>query len=149
MNNKWLIFFGIILVVAIGGGFYAYREFMRKPKDALETKAAYTLSPAEISKSFMDDEQKANKMYVGKAIAIRGIISEIKTDENGNRTLVFYDSTLNVTISASLDSIHNPKAAVLQGGDKVSVKGFCVGFNRDELLGSDIQFNRCGITEKK
>ena len=149
MKRNWLVITGIIFIVALAGGLYAYREFMRKPKDALETEAAFKVSPGEISKSFMEDEQKANKMYVGKAIAITGVIHDIKTDENGFRTIIFSDSLLNVTISASLDSVHNAKAAGLQSGDNICVKGFCVGFNKDELLGSDIQLNRCGITDKQ
>lgn len=148
MKRKWLVFFGIILLVAIGGGFYAYKEFMRKPEDALEAKAAFTLSPEELSKAFMDDEQKANKMYVGKAIVVNGVISEVKSDENDYHTIVFFDSSLNVTISASFDSTHSARAKGLKSGDNISIKGFCVGFNKDELLGSDIQFNRCGIAEK-
>lgn len=147
MNRKWIIIVGVLLLLVITGGLIAYKEFMRKPKDAMETEAAFKLSPSEISKSFMEDEQQANQAYVGKAIAITGVVSEVKTDENGNHTLIFSDSALNVTISASLDSVHNQKGASLKSGDKVCVKGFCIGFNRDELLGSDILFNRCGITD--
>lgn len=147
MRKNWIIAGGILLLIAGVAGLIAYKEFMRKPLSALETEAAFTLSPSEIAGSFMADEQKANKMYVGKAIAINGALSDVKQDEKGSYTLVFFDSALNVSISAALDSAQNSKGASLKTGDQVTVKGFCVGFNRDELLGSDILFNRCGISD--
>ena len=148
-SKKWLAIVGILLVIALGAGLYAYKEYMRKPKTALEVETVFTLSPHDISKSFMDDEQKANKTYSGKAIAITGAISDMKTDENGNRTIIFSDSSLNMTIIASMDSTNNVKAAGLKSGDNICVKGFFVGFDNNELLGSQIQFKRCAIIDNK
>jgi hypothetical protein len=48
-----------------------------------------------------------------------------------------------------MDSVHNNEAAILQKGTHATMKGICTGFNKDELLGSDVILIRCVVDSKK
>jgi hypothetical protein len=52
------------------------------------------------------------------------------------------------SVRCSIDSTHSEEAAKVQKGQSLSVKGICSGFMSDEMLGSDVQLDRCVIAYK-
>lgn len=140
----------ILTLVILGGiiGVLTYKFYvMREADDALETKPAFSLSDKQLVTDFSQNDSAASKKYIGQPIQLTGIVSAIEKDDKGNITLVFSDSTLNIAVRSSIDSVHTLRARQVQEGDSICIKGFCKGYNKDELLGSDIILNQCAIAD--
>jgi len=147
LKKRTLIILACILIVIAVGVSYGLKEFYRKPKDIMDTKAAFALTTQSLAKAFTDDEKKAMKMYVGKPIELKSVVTSIEKDDSGNFILIFSDSTSNISIRASLAKEDNEEGASVKPGDFIFLKGFCNGYNQDDLLGSDIILDRSAIIE--
>ena len=147
---KKILYLSLIIVgiIIIGAGAYAFMEYNRKPKDAAKVKAAFSLNCEQLCQAFLKNEKKAQQLYDGKAIAVTGELSSVEKDEHGSYTLIFEDSVDNAAVRCSLDSLHNEGCAALTKGRQLTVKGFCSGFNKDDLLGSDVLLSRCTVEQK-
>jgi hypothetical protein len=47
-----------------------------------------------------------------------------------------------------MDSLFSINTNLLVKGDKVVLQGICSGYNKDELLGSDIVLVRCALIKE-
>jgi len=145
LKKRTIIILACILI-AIGVS-YGLKEFYRKPKDIMDIKASFALTTKELTKAFTDDVNAATKMYVGKPIELKSVLTSIEKDDSGNFILIFSDSTSNISIRASLAKEDNEEGASVKPGDFILLKGFCNGYNQDDLLGSDIILDRSAIIE--
>jgi len=145
LKKRTIIILACILI-AIGVS-YGLKEFYRKPKDIMDIKASFALTTKELTKAFTDDANAATKMYVGKPIELKSVLTSIEKDDSGNFILIFSDSTSNISIRASLAKEDNEEGASVKPGDFILLKGFCNGYNQDDLLGSDIILDRSAIIE--
>jgi hypothetical protein len=138
--KRTLVFLFIIglLAIVIWQG---YRYFYSAPKDLSTTKAAATLSTTQIIQAFESDSAKANQQYLGKIIAVEGLIKSV--DEEDGVTIVLGEPSSMSSVRCSMDTSHRKEWGSLEKGRKVVIKGNCTGFNSDELLGSDVILNRC------
>ncbi len=139
----------VAVLTAIGGGFYAYKEYNRKGYDLANSKPLFSLEATEIIKQFNNNEQSSNQQYLSKIIEIRGQIKKIDTDSKGSNTIVLGDSSSMSSVRCSLDSLYNGSAAALSVGQTVAIKGLCTGFIADDMgIGADVILTHC-ITQKK
>jgi hypothetical protein len=144
MKKKTIkIILGVILGVLIGGGLYAYREFNRKVKDLSHVKAGVKLDATQLISAFENDESVGNSRFLDKVVAVKGKVKTVEKDENGYYTVILGDDQLMSSVRCSMDSSHQHEVAGIPMGTLVTMKGACTGFNRDELLGSDVILNRC------
>ena len=56
----------IALLLIIGVGLYAYKEYNRKNINISDTKAAFVMTEMQLIKEFSQDQSASNKMYSGK-----------------------------------------------------------------------------------
>ena len=139
----------VAVLIAIGGGFYAYKEYNRKGNDLANSKPLFSLEAPEIIKQFNRNEQASNQQYLSKIIEIRGQIKKIDTDSKGSNTIVLGDSSSMSSVRCSLDSLYNGSADALSVGQTVAIKGLCTGFIADDMgIGADVILTHC-ITQKK
>jgi hypothetical protein len=145
MKRKRIIYrvIAITLLLFIGIGLYAYKEYNRKNVDIADTKPAYEMSEMELIKEFSQDQNASNKKYLGKLMEISGNIKKIDTDENGYHTIILGSSVNMNSVRCSIDSSFNKEAHSLIVGSPITIKGICTGYNADDLgLGSDVILNR-------
>jgi hypothetical protein len=136
-----LIFIAVLVVIGIG--LYAYKEYNRKNVDIADTKPAYVMSEMELIKEFSQDQNTSNKKYLGKLMELSGNIKKIDTDENGFHTIILGSSINMNSVRCSIDSSFNKAAHDLTVGTPITIKGICTGYNADDLgLGSDVILNR-------
>lgn len=147
MNKKKIIVSIILLLVAIGA-FYGYCEYNRKPASMADTRSDFTFNTANLLAAFEQDEAAANKLYLDKVIEVEGAVKEITADEKGFYTVVIGEDASLSSVRCSVDSLFSSKAAGLQTGGLVKLRGVCTGFMADKLLGSDVTLVRCAIIEK-
>lgn len=137
-----------IVAFAAGAGMYAYKEYNRTAKDIATIAPAFTVSSNALVNDFTTNDSLANAKYLGKTIAVNGLLKTIDKDENGFYTLVIGDSTSSSSVRCSMDSAHNNETTNLKEGTQIHVKGICTGYNKDELgLGADIILNHSCITK--
>jgi tRNA_anti-like len=139
-----------IIVIGVGGGIYGYKEYNRTAKDIALVTPSFTLNSNVIIDEFTKNDSIANAKYLGKTIAINGLLKSMDKDENGYFTVVMGDSTTSTSVRCSMDSTHNNEATNLKEGAIVNIKGICTGYNKDEMgLGADIILNHSCINKKQ
>lgn len=146
MSGKTKIFLAALLIV-IAGVIYVYREYNRTNVDVASETAAFNLKAIDLIKEFNDNGSAATNRYVGKIIAVTGLVKNLKQDERGYFTVSLGDSTSMSSVRCSIDSMYTQKATSVKPGMMLMVKGNCTGFDSDELLGLDVIVNRCVIEE--
>ena len=148
MNRKKL--FWIILIIAvIVGGWYAYSEYNRTQDDLKKRKADYVVEAAQLLEEFENQEIESQKKYADKIIEVNGNVKGIE-QEDGSVTIVLGNEITLSSIRCAMDTLHQHDASGLSKGSSLIIRGACTGYNKDELgLGSDLILNRCVIIDKK
>ncbi|MEO8067114.1 MAG: hypothetical protein ABI599_05430 [Flavobacteriales bacterium] len=123
------------LVLAIGGGSYAYKEYNRGVEDASREDAAAALSAEQLVNEFKADEAASNTKYTGKIVEVVGVVKSVD-----GSTLVLSAGAEDAEVSCSFES-----TPMVRTANKVTVKGECAGF--DALIGAQVQLVRCAIVE--
>ncbi len=144
-GKKLKIVIAIVIVIVLGGGFYAYCEFNRKVKDLTYVKAGEHLEATKLITVFEQSETTGNVKYLDKVIAVKGKVKTIEKNGNGYYTVILGEQNSMSSVRCSMDSRHQGDVAALTAGLVVTVKGACTGFNKDDLLGSDVILNRCVV----
>jgi hypothetical protein len=139
----------ITVLLVIAGAVYGYLEFNRKQKDTADLTPAISITATGIIKAFETNEKAATPTYNGKVIQVEGMVKEVVKVDRGFYTLVLGEAGSMSSVRCSIDSTHSEEAAKVQKGQSISVKGICSGFISDEMLGSDVQLDRCVIAYKK
>ena len=135
----------VILLVLVSGALYAYKEFNRKVKDLTYVKAGVTLEATSLISAFEKDEAAGNKEYLDKIIAVKGTVKSVEKNSDGYYTVILGEESSMSSVRCSMDSTHQQDVAAIPAGTTITMKGACAGFNKDELLGSDVILNRCVV----
>lgn len=138
----------ILLVVFAGiAAVYIYREYNRKPVYAAGTKAEHVVTASELIKEFETDEQAASKKYANKVTQVQGVLTSFDV-YNGVTTISVGDSSSASTVRCTMDSTDPNIMTPIAIGSLITVKGICVGFNKDELVGSDVLMNKAIVINR-
>lgn len=113
----------LLFLFALGGGAAWY--FYNQPvADLAEMDSDFSLSAKELFDAFKEDEMKANEKYLDKVIQVKGTVSTITEDDDGNTSMV-------------LDTGDGMEGVVCQmaqsdpsvrSGAEISIKGRCTGY---------------------
>ncbi len=148
MTAKKTILLAVIIGIS-GIGIYALNEFSRRNPDVADLDAAFSVKANELLQEFQKNDSAASQKYLGKVISVEGLIKKIDHDGNGYYTVVLGDTAELSSVRCAIDSAHASDASNLHPISSVKIKGFLIGFNRDEMgLGSDVQLNRCLIEKR-
>jgi hypothetical protein len=139
-----------MVLAAITAGVFTCREFNRKNRDLSKVNSAFTVEAKELIGEFEKDDVSANKKYLGKVVTVKGSLKKVDKDESGYYTVILGDTAGLSSVFCAMDTTHILDAANLNTISSVSVKGYFIGFEKDEtgLLGSDVKLNRCVIDKQ-
>ncbi len=139
-----LIKIGILLFFLIGfGAWYGLSEYNRTAKSLVNIDANYNLSSRFFIDEFENNAEMSDLKYQTKIISIDGILEKI--EKKGNSTILSLGNTSK--IRCNMDSTQ--QIGRLKEGYKITIKGEYIGYNEDDLLGSDIILNRCIVVNEK
>jgi hypothetical protein len=138
----------VFVVIAAAGAYYIYSEYNRRLKDTSLLKAAYSLPAEQLVKEFENNDTLAGQKYMDRVLEVKGLVKELVKDEQGYFTIVLGDTNSYSAVRCSMDTLHHAEATVLQKGMDATMKGICSGFNKDELLGSDVILVRSVVSKK-
>jgi len=130
--KKLLYFLITLIIIAIIGYFIV----MNMPKASIKgNDAAFTVSAVNLYAEFEKNETQANKKYIGKTIAVEGLISEIDTDKNG--ATVLFISSANA-MNGILCTLEPGQKGDFQENQTIKIKGLCTGFLQDVVLNKSV-----------
>jgi hypothetical protein len=147
MSKKRIIIGGIVVVILVVAA-YAWYQYNRTVQGLHDVRADYSVNATALINEFVSNEDSANKKYQNRILAVKGMVKNIEPGE-GAGTIVLGDTSDMSGVRCVLDSTAHAKTASLQRGTLITIKGAITGFSKDEtgLLGSDVQLNRCVITD--
>ena len=149
MSRKRIIILAILVVMA-GAAIYGWNEYHRKNEDLSGVKAAYAVNAVQLIGEFNQNDSAANARYLGKVVAVNGMVKGVEKDDEGKYTVVLGDTADMSSVRCAMDSAHATDATGLRRGQSVQVKGSFTGFKKDDtgLLGSDVELNRAVVVKK-
>jgi hypothetical protein len=136
------------VIIALTAGLYGYIEYTKTNMDLMYEKADHVTGAKELIKEFEENEQAANTRFLDKIIAVNGSIKDVMKDDKGFYTVMVGNEGYTSSVRCSMDADHQLRDTQLQLGSNITIKGICIGFNADQLLGSDVILNRCVIEKK-
>lgn len=121
-KNTILMISSVIAITSLTAVFMYF-----KPHRSVRNEdALFTLSVSELVSAFVEDEARANSLYVGEIIEVSGTLKEMILNDS-TVILLMGDSTEMTGVSCYLQRDQKQKYRRLTRGSFVSVKGVCNG----------------------
>ena len=140
----------ILLIVVLAAVVYGYKEYTRTNKQLINASADYFITADSLIREYETNDSMAAAIYNGRIVEVSGAVKSIEKDNSGFYTVILGDPADQSAVRCSIDSAQAAKAAEINNGSSVTIRGVCTGFNKDEMgLGSDVILNRCAIINKK
>jgi tRNA(Ile2) C34 agmatinyltransferase TiaS len=136
MTKKTMKFIGLIFLagIIVAGSVGAYM-FFKPHRNVQSTDAFAELKVSDLVNEFTADAAKANAKYLAsdgnsKVLIIEGRVSNISTNQAGEKVIVLKDEGAKVGVSATFTKKTNPDAANVKVGDVIKVKGAITAGNK-------------------
>jgi hypothetical protein len=127
------------LVVMLLAGWYAYREYNRKPADLTSLKPVAGMDAVQLAGLYEADESKADSLYLGKAIDVSGTIADIQNQQDTLINILLGDKDAMHRVSCLMNNAYATEIKKYKPGDALTIRGICTGY----LM--DVELNRCVI----
>lgn len=131
-----------IVLLAVCALLYGIYLYTKKQADVRVQTPVAEMTAAALVGDFSADETAAGKKYIDQAIVVKGKIAEIKTDTNGEATVILESGDPLSSVTCSFYDDEMSSVQKLKVGQEVSIKGICTGKLADVIL------NKCSIEIK-
>ncbi len=130
--RKAILLFLVVAIVSIGIGFYMYQMPVKSLANA---KPDVSIDANDLMDKYEENEEQANKAYLGKVIEVKGVVVEVETSDDGTAQILLKSNSMMGRISCSLeardvDASHSIPAV----GNTATIKGKCSGYLMDVVL---------------
>lgn len=129
-RKKILLITGIIFLSLVVYGLFEYY----KPTRDVKQEEGIRITAEAIFDSFTVNENRANQVYLNKAIEVSGIVADIKKNQEGNA--VVYLKTSDPIFGVNCTFKENPDSIV--PGSNITFKGICTGYLSDVIINQGI-----------
>lgn len=133
------------IIIATGIAVFTFNKINAANPDQAKAKPDVTIDAATFINSFEKDSASANKQFIDKTVLVTGKIKSIDT----SGVISLGEAGQMSSIQCSMDKRHKIDYGNLKEGMPVAIKGKCVGYDAQELLGTDVQMNFCVLDNKK
>jgi len=130
-NVKKLI--GILLIVALSSTIIGYKIYNKPHVNVAENSADIAQTANRLFIDFSTDETKANTTYLGKIIAVKGVVANI-AEEGEKRIVTLQTSDDFGSVICYLAKDESMNIAAIKKGQAIVLKGICTGFLMDVIL---------------
>lgn len=121
-----------LILTAVVGTLLALYLFRPTKACVCNDKAQHKVSATELVYLYENDEELANKTYLGKVISVEGTITSITEDAQGRKVIELDGASLGM-VSCTLCSTEQENGSITPG-NLVKIKGECAGFTLDVIL---------------
>lgn len=138
MKMKFL-YIGTISITIIGICAYFYAFYSPKP-DIYSEKVEQKLSAKELFNKFEDNENQANKAFLGKVIEINGTLADVQKTQDNEIILILRDENqiFGVVCTMQEKKIDPDKIKI---GTNLTIKGICKGYLTDVIVNNCVIIN--------
>jgi len=119
-----------VLLVALGAGFYGYKQFDKKVDKIASLTADAKIDAKDLFVAFESDETAANKKYLDKVIEVSGRV--IKVDVENEKTSIYLET--DDMLGTILCQLEATETSTLKKGDQARIKGVCSGYLTDVVI---------------
>jgi hypothetical protein len=125
----------IIVALIISGSAFAYGYYLfNKPHQGISGReAAYTLESKQLFNEFDQNENVANKKYLGKIVCVYGKVSDKAVDAKGVLSLILEGGEM-AGVGCQFDKSVIKEIQNVRKGQVIKVKGVCTGMLMDVVL---------------
>lgn len=127
------IVISVIGVLALAGIVVAYSLYNKPHRQAGEVTPDIDIQATKLYTMYVEDEAKADSLYLDKVLQVHGVVEEIVTDENGNKVFMLESPEL-FGISCTMENSKSDEILAMKLGTQVTVKGICHGMLMDVVL---------------
>lgn len=136
MRSKLIKGLLLVVVVAALGGAYAWYQWNKPARDAMNEKGISITADALFT-SYAANQVAADSVYLDKTIEVAGEIIKMGVNQEGQQHVELKTSQNNGTVFCTLK-----EKSILQEGQSVTLKGICKGY-RDQMLFFDVVLTDC------
>lgn len=127
-----------LLLVAIVGGFIAYKMWTKPHTDMQSASSDLTISAMDIYSQFSDDEEAANANYLDKVVEVSGTVVESNTEDGTTKVMLAAGDEAMGGVYCELDPLSTHKRTDFVANETIRLKCNCTGFTM-----VDVQMTRC------
>ena len=139
MRKRSILLIAVLISVVVV--LFVYREYTRTNESMRQATADFKIPANDLMKEFALGDSAASKKYLGRVIEVKGVVKGINDDST---TITLGNPSDMSSIICSLDT-NNIKSQLPSMRSIVTIRGSFNGFNKDDLLGTDLIMNRCII----
>ncbi len=127
-KKTWQVAALAALVMIVAGTVIGYRMY-NKPHRSAATATAVELTAMRLAAEYEQDENSANKKYLGNAVQVSGTVSAVTVNQQNKPVIVLLGSDMSGVQCTLQDVVQGIKK-----GDSVTIKGFCSGYLTDVII---------------
>ena len=139
MSRKSFLIIVFIAVAALAVYLLVKLTFRESEKSVASEPAVATLNAPQLLQLFEENEDSANRLYLGKVIQVQGVIDSF-IEDSVSVSVYLKDAEAFTGIMCVFDKTVLD-ATSLQQGAEISIKGMCSGYLFDVIL------NKCALVE--
>jgi len=132
MKKGILISLAIVLLAVGTAYWYVFINGAKHP-DPLKSEQLLKVDAKKLFNDFSQFEDSANKMYNGKVLQVKGMISQIEFQNNRYTISLATDDAMGGVL-CEMDTTDNAQYAQLKAQSMIELAGFCNGLNFDVYL---------------
>jgi len=144
--KTWIKIILGLFVVGIIAAVLVYFFVYNKPHPNYERMtAAYTVTAADLYKSYTTNKTSAGAKYNGKVIALSGRLSKVEVTDSLTTCVFVFNKGMfgDEGVRCTMLPDNSDLAKKLQPDGEVSLKGYCTGFND-----TDVILEKCSIVKR-
>ena len=131
MLKKVILPLLIIALIAAGAVYYYVFVYSVQNHRNINDEDAITVIADSLAQHFTNDEAIANAKYLNKVLAVKGIVIDTASNQQGKPTVTIGNASSMANVFVTLSE--RPVAAI-KLNDTIRVKGICSGFLSDVVI---------------
>ncbi len=137
----------VVLVVGIGAVIYGIRMYNKPHLDVSTHKAEYHIRAMALIRSFRENEQESNQLYLNKVLEVTGKVKSLTTD-NDETVIVLGVTDDPETVRCVMTGMREMPGRI-KVGNEISIRGICTGYLLDVVLVRCIVVNQLNALSMK
>jgi hypothetical protein len=127
-----IVIIGVIMLVS--AGVVGYYMWNKKPADIHNKEAQLAINSNELFSAFEANETEANKKFLDKVVAVKGEVTEVHADKDGQYDILLKTDSELGNIVCKFYTEDSASAKTIVPGTTVQIKGVCTGVLMDVVL---------------
>jgi hypothetical protein len=137
-----LLSFGVILLLAVGTGYYMYN----KPAQDVQSAEGKKVMAVALYDGFAKDSMAAKRNYSGKILQVSGVATQVSKNQQNNTVVLLRTNSEGAFVNCTIEG----SAQGIVTGSMVEIKGICNGMGEGDadlgILG-DVYLVRCHVVK--